>query len=346
MKPKSYLIDYNKDKGRFRWIDNAKGIGIILIIVGHMNINDFVCAWIYSFHVPLFFFLSGTVFSPKSSFKEFLYRKIRGLIIPYFILGSPYFVLYFWTQITQYDLLSSIINTVIIFSVQIRYGTIWFLTCLFLLNIIFYFFIAKIKSKTGTFLLSFLLCVLGYIYYKVGGRALPWNLDVCMMATPFFAAGYYGSNILKKENNMDKRRRYFAVLILISISIICGVTFYAMSNVKFDMAEMTYPIFPLSYALAFLGIFAIIMVSQLFNCMYFEQIGRDSIFYLVWHKCLAIPLIGRCLEYIHLKQLCNSIGGSVIYVCIELILVLVFLKMASRLIYRMGWDRIAKKTVK
>ena len=43
---------------QWKWVDIAKGIGIILVFLGHFNIPDTLRAEIYTFHMPLFFFLS------------------------------------------------------------------------------------------------------------------------------------------------------------------------------------------------------------------------------------------------------------------------------------------------
>lgn len=49
---------------RIDWIDVAKGVGIFLMVMGHTSMPDAVNRWIYSFHMPLFFLLSGLVFNP------------------------------------------------------------------------------------------------------------------------------------------------------------------------------------------------------------------------------------------------------------------------------------------
>ena len=63
---------------RLVFIDNAKGIGIILMILGHIpNMPEFFHSWIYSFHMPLFFFISGYLFNEKKYFcinlKEYIF---------------------------------------------------------------------------------------------------------------------------------------------------------------------------------------------------------------------------------------------------------------------------------
>ena len=47
---------------RIEWVDEAKGIGIILVMLGHCYLNWNFCFWFYSFHMPLFFILSGYTF--------------------------------------------------------------------------------------------------------------------------------------------------------------------------------------------------------------------------------------------------------------------------------------------
>lgn len=47
-------------KNHYYWIDYAKTIGLLLMILGHGNmVNDEFCHYIYSFHMPLFFIISG-----------------------------------------------------------------------------------------------------------------------------------------------------------------------------------------------------------------------------------------------------------------------------------------------
>ena len=47
---------------RLSWLDILKGIGIILVAVGHIYLNEKINHWIYSFHMPLFFLAAGWVY--------------------------------------------------------------------------------------------------------------------------------------------------------------------------------------------------------------------------------------------------------------------------------------------
>lgn len=45
------------------WIDVLKGIGIILVVIGHISLDNGMSNWIYTFHMPMFFALSGYLWS-------------------------------------------------------------------------------------------------------------------------------------------------------------------------------------------------------------------------------------------------------------------------------------------
>ena len=91
-------------ENRTDWVDTAKGLGIVLVVVGHVlrgltaahlingtPVVTFVDAWIYSFHMPLFFFLSG-LFLPRSatnsSLREFTSSKVRTIAYPYVVWST------------------------------------------------------------------------------------------------------------------------------------------------------------------------------------------------------------------------------------------------------------------
>lgn len=79
------------------WIDQLKGITIILVIIGHLIIDseiegecpDPVKWWIYTFHMPLFFFLSGIVFNKFYTVKK-LSIKLLSFLAPFIVVGVGY----------------------------------------------------------------------------------------------------------------------------------------------------------------------------------------------------------------------------------------------------------------
>lgn len=55
--------------------DIAKGIGIILVLIGHTPTN--MTTWIYAVHMPLFVFISGWFYKKRSERKNFQ-KDIKG----------------------------------------------------------------------------------------------------------------------------------------------------------------------------------------------------------------------------------------------------------------------------
>ena len=88
-------------KERINWLDYAKGVGIILVVYGHAmrgihdaglplsaSVYSYSDALVYSFHMPLFFFISGMFF--VSSFVSrganyFLINKAKVILYPYLV---------------------------------------------------------------------------------------------------------------------------------------------------------------------------------------------------------------------------------------------------------------------
>lgn len=80
-------------------------IGIVLVVVGHSFFNhgdNIVCQWIYTFHMPLFFFISGYLLEyttrrrgitiANSNFASFVRSKSRRLLVPYFVWSTLVFL--------------------------------------------------------------------------------------------------------------------------------------------------------------------------------------------------------------------------------------------------------------
>ncbi|MCK6584746.1 MAG: acyltransferase family protein, partial [Anaerolineales bacterium] len=70
---------------RIDYIDIAKGIGIILVVMGHNDfalISPFTHKLIYSFHMPMFFFMSGMFFKPDLPFGEHVRHRFNRVLKP------------------------------------------------------------------------------------------------------------------------------------------------------------------------------------------------------------------------------------------------------------------------
>lgn len=131
-----------KGEKRLDWIDNAKGIGILLVVLAHLSIDENLQVAIYSFHLPLFFIISGMMLFhnqgwKKLNFKEFIIKKLKSLIYPYFTLS-----LFMFIMIVPSTLISHNFRYFITFIVDTLtfqgYSALWYLPNLFASEILFF----------------------------------------------------------------------------------------------------------------------------------------------------------------------------------------------------------------
>lgn len=123
---------------RIEYLDMAKGIGIILVVLGHITYtNIYLQVWISSFHMALFFVISGLFISLGSgngtrTFKDELKRRYRGIVIPYMWFSLLYFLVDIGNlllhKITQEMFIYNLISSVTFYGKSVM----WFLTALFI----------------------------------------------------------------------------------------------------------------------------------------------------------------------------------------------------------------------
>ena len=87
---------------RLVWIDDAKAIGIFLVILAHTQIWGSVTDWISVFRMPLFFFLSGYLFSfqRNSDGKLFARKRFKQIVIPYIFINIITYL--FWLLVSSH----------------------------------------------------------------------------------------------------------------------------------------------------------------------------------------------------------------------------------------------------
>ncbi len=76
-------------KERENWVDWAKALGILLVVMGHSSYAPWpIRGWIFLFHMPLFFFISGYLTSPKAvSYRDLAVKSWHQLLVPYVLFN-------------------------------------------------------------------------------------------------------------------------------------------------------------------------------------------------------------------------------------------------------------------
>ncbi|NLG03628.1 MAG: acyltransferase family protein [Clostridia bacterium] len=153
-------------KNRVQYFDMAKGLGIILVVLGHIEyISEELRAWISSFHMALFFMIAGMLIhylnETELNFKELAQKKFRGILIPYFWFSLIYTVIDVLNLcLHKIDLLTFYKN--ILHSITF-YGSsvLWFLPALFLAEL-FFLFLSKRLSGMVTAIIIAASAILSY----------------------------------------------------------------------------------------------------------------------------------------------------------------------------------------
>lgn len=210
---------------RIEWVDIAKGIGIILVVLGHcLNIDTPVFHIIFMFHMPLFFILGGYVFNNKKRFQVFMCKKIQTLVIPFFcfyLMGLVVtLIIPEWRDGLSKE---GIIKDLWLADPNaIHNSSIWFLICLFWVQMLFWI-ISKMRWITQITVIAFLYIVgMVYSYYRpvfMGYNRLPLNLDVVPIACMFFAIGYF----MKEQQLVSKLFSSRTVQIIVGLFSVIGI---------------------------------------------------------------------------------------------------------------------------
>ena len=80
-----------------------KGIGIILVVIGHVNTKGFLVQWLYTFHMPLFFALSGYIlykFGKNIPLRKFLLKRTKSILWPFILFRLLLFI--YWIVIESH----------------------------------------------------------------------------------------------------------------------------------------------------------------------------------------------------------------------------------------------------
>lgn len=266
----------NITKNRISWIDMAKGYGILLVVLGHIGFGRFG-TWIYSFHMPLFCFLSGYVFKADASFGEFILKKAKTILIPYFLIAALDFI-------TDGDYIFG--DFVVKTLVQERYCVFWFLAFLFSLNLLYYAAVRLTGDSTPGIIAA--TAVFVAVWLVSGKRALPWNIDAALFASPFFAAGY----LLRKRGFGQKRIKKAPLWAsaFLAVNIILTVLNVKLSGNSLEMFIYEYGFLPVTYLSAAAGIAFVVCLSMALSAAPLEYIGRNSIKYYGLHTTISMQI--------------------------------------------------------
>ena len=170
---------------RLAWIDLAKGIGIILMVIGHMpSMPSVVHDWIFSFHMPLFFFLSGYLFR-KKNVADCLKNSIKNYLRPY-VIYSIVFIAADYISFKNINDLSTSVERFLIG--QGGFDVLWFFISMFWIHNIYNLIVEIINDEKCEKAVIFVICSIAYSFtiLKLGSA---FKFMTSLVSILFFAAG-------------------------------------------------------------------------------------------------------------------------------------------------------------
>ena len=178
-------------------LDAIKGFAIILVVVGHItafskpeNLNENILfQLIYSFHMPLFFFVSGyLVFGRFGPTWAWIIKKFRQLIIPYILFTIFFFYLlsYSLFGLSFYKITFNDVAQML-FSYTVP-NSAWFLPVLFESFLVLALLI-NAEKMAGKFSYVFFFLIVALALPLTGIGSIPL-VNQIVVYTPFLIAGY------------------------------------------------------------------------------------------------------------------------------------------------------------
>lgn len=266
---------------RNRTFDIMKGIGILSVILGHMDVAPFWRTFIFSFHMPLFFILAGYFYRSHYTIAEEARKDAKRLLSPYAFTMSILF-LYI---VSIHGLLlhdnylqgGRFLLTLIFLSGG--YGALfavplWFLPALFWTKQLY----NLVQNKSGEVIFCIFLSLLAY----VGSRfvELPFALFQGVIGLLFFIIGVWA------KKGVSKRWIY---LFILCWALAMGLNAFGFEISSIDMMHNNYRFLPLDVIVACGGTAAVYGVSTVldrktnYTARLLAWFGRFSIVILCAH---------------------------------------------------------------
>ncbi len=328
---------------RIEWVDSLKGFGIFCVTFGHLACHILIETHIYSFHMFLFFFLSGFLHNnSQRDFRKYMSKKVKSLFLPFLLwnLLSCLVGLLFNNTISESIRLFFLLDGNICWN-----APIWFLLQLFMVEIAFFFVDKYIPN--GKYISIPVLFVL-WIFISGNNAFLKLNiLPVCLLFYIFgsiFKQFYdkYSVKFIDKHRYtisaallflcanivfglfLNKRITFtgadFGNVIYCSLAAISGVLFYLIvfQNIRFLKTNKV---------LSYLGKNSLIIMATQYWVFKLYDAASEQLFNMsVWHyrntvKALVISVITILLicsivellkkistRYLGLKKICSWFG--------------------------------------
>jgi fucose 4-O-acetylase-like acetyltransferase len=349
MQPVTRPVDEPRTGSRIDWIDAAKGLGIVLIVLGHIYSvaePSPLYVFIYAFHVPLFFFIAGLTyrFDPPA-LPAFFRKKLRALLVPYLCyaaLGYLFYLAGYWAAARSGLKLEQFNHGLLTPFLGIFYGSlgdghlvntpVWFVIALFCTLMIGHLLRSLIPSFALRMLIALLLAASAQAVAP--HMKLPFSLGPALVGLVFFEAGVALQGLARAGwPTAGWRWAGFVGCLLISLfSQING--FVTMADTR-----LGHPAFFLLFA--FSGLFMVLALVQLLgnNGRFLAWIGRYSLSIMLIHMLIikSVKVVLAGVLSMPIREIETSVGlGLLVLAATAVLLIPVVAVMENALAFSLG----------
>lgn len=272
---------------REQWISYFRAIGIILMVFGHSGASETMRNFIYLFHMPLFFFISGYLYKDNLSLLKFIKKKIKTLYFPFvfwqivFIFLNNIFVktnIYSIDKIiSSKEMIFRIINVITFGGKEQMGGAMWFLPALFWVNIIYYLII-RLSNIWSERYRKYIIFIIVIMCFFIGYNTdFPRFISVSLVAILIFYLGYMYKFI---ENKFEIN--WIIAVLAFGILIIMNKYGYVRMNLNEYYSALFFIVSSV------LGIAMIIFMSKflesnLKEIKVLKDIGENTLYIMILH---------------------------------------------------------------
>lgn len=277
------------EKGRENWIDFLRGIGILLVLIGHNN-PPFI-RYIFGFHMGLFFVLSGYLYkSSNLSLARRAETLFKKYIIPYFLLAFVNLIIHIChiifvtrsTELINVELLLRYVKGILLVDGENMptCGPMWFLPALAMA--LFVFEIIRRSRHVIVRLFLLLLCIVFTVLLQ--DRMLIFKLHTVFIAVIYLEIGYLIKKYEVTNFLIQNKLTVLSICLCVALGYLC-IKFNSV-NPWIDISVARFGLFPLNILGAMFITIALMLVSMIIDKYVFfitipiSYIGKHTIFLL------------------------------------------------------------------
>lgn len=291
-------------------VSMAKGVGILLMVMGHSGCPMYLLKVIYMFHIPLFFLLSGYCFKEKyiSDWRTYIWRRVKGLYWP-FVKWGVFFIVFHnvlcYIHINPQNALwgehfysgiggnaMKMVTRIICWEPML--GGYWFLRELFLGSIIAYLTMRLMGMYRNY---SWIVLVIVSILFREFDLVI-FPQDIAISFLSFYAAAFVSFGYAMKNRLCSFRNSYCMIGLLFVIIVVCSVIY--PRHEFFNQSSIS--MFPYLLTSTCGTLMVLLICKRLLGHETISRIlvfcGNHSLTILTWHF-LSFKLISLIMIFIY-----------------------------------------------